>query len=111
LISTLGYTLDAAHEVLEMGETVLRFAPFPGLAEAAHVLLSIWDAVQLVEVSNLGSPVDASLLTHFIKTNRLACLRLTERCADMLLGVREEIFEAGDQVSEELTVPLRKLTE
>ena len=43
--------------------------------------------------------------------NRLACLRLTERCADILISVREEIAEAGDDVGEELRTPLAKLVE
>lgn len=41
----------------------------------------------------------------------MACLRLTERCADILLAVREEIHDAGDQVGEELQVPMQKLVE
>jgi hypothetical protein len=43
--------------------------------------------------------------------NRLACLRITERCADILISVREEIAEAGDYVGEELRTPLAKLVE
>ena len=43
--------------------------------------------------------------------NRLSCLRLTERCADILLSVREEIFEAGDEVGYELAAPISKLEE
>ncbi|KAH8112737.1 hypothetical protein DFH11DRAFT_1606815 [Phellopilus nigrolimitatus] len=91
--STLGYSLDVAHDVLEISAEGLRFAPIPGLEEAARVLLTIWESLQLVE------------------TNRLACLRLTGRCADILFSVRQEIYEAGDQVGEELTMPLLKLTE
>lgn len=41
--------------------------------------------------------------------NRLGCLRLTGRCAEILLSVREEIHEAGDQVGTELDAPLAKL--
>ncbi|EJD07112.1 kinase-like protein [Fomitiporia mediterranea MF3/22] len=74
-----------------MNAEVLSFSPAPGLEEAGRVLLTIWDSLQHVE------------------TNRLACLRLTERCADILLSIREEIFEAGDQVGEGLTVPIQKL--
>ena len=43
--------------------------------------------------------------------NRMACLRLTERCADVLLSIREEISEAGNAVGEELKHPLAKLEE
>ncbi len=41
--------------------------------------------------------------------NRSACLRLTERCADILLAVRQEIKDAGDQVGEELKLPITTL--
>jgi hypothetical protein len=43
--------------------------------------------------------------------NRLACLRLTERCADILYGVREEIADAGDMVAAELAAPIAALVE
>ena len=43
--------------------------------------------------------------------NRLACLRLTERCADILLSIREEIHEAGNYVGNELQGPIIKLVE
>ena len=49
--------------------------------------------------------------TYIIQTNRLACLRLTERCADILLAVRQEIYEAGGDVGDELKMPLTKLIE
>ncbi|GJE89108.1 hypothetical protein PsYK624_052000 [Phanerochaete sordida] len=68
--------LDVTREALEIGQDVLQFAPVAGLAEAARVLTSIWNAVQLVEF------------------NRLQCLRLTERCANILLAVKEEVEEA-----------------
>ncbi|KAG6902523.1 hypothetical protein C0995_015340 [Termitomyces sp. Mi166 len=91
--SVLGTAADIAHEILFTGINVLEYVPVPGLAPAAHVLLQIWDALQSVD------------------TNRLQCLRLTERCADILLSVREEVKEAGDQVDEELQAPITKLTE
>ena len=43
--------------------------------------------------------------------NRMACLRLTQRCAETLLAVRQEIRDAGDEVAEELSLPISKLTE
>jgi hypothetical protein len=43
--------------------------------------------------------------------NRLGCLRLTERCADILISVRQEIIGAGDVLEQELTDPIRKLEE
>jgi len=48
---------------------------------------------------------------HLIQTNRLASLRLTERCSDTLLSVREEIADAGYTVAEELHGPIAKLNE
>ena len=49
----LDMTLEATHEALAIGADVLQFAPVIGLAEAARVLASIWDAVQMVDVSTL----------------------------------------------------------
>jgi abelson tyrosine-protein kinase 1 len=43
--------------------------------------------------------------------NRTACLRLTERCADILISVREEIRDAGDVIDDDLADPLSKLIE
>ena len=43
--------------------------------------------------------------------NRLSCLRLTERCADILLSIRLEIHDAGDVVEQELAAPISKLEE
>ena len=43
--------------------------------------------------------------------NRTACLRLTERCADILISVREEIRDAGDVIDNDLTAPVSKLIE
>ncbi|KAG6864758.1 hypothetical protein C0991_007317 [Blastosporella zonata] len=91
--SVLGTAADIAHEVLLNSVDLLEFAPVPGLAPAARILLQIWDSVQGVD------------------TNRLQCLRLTERCAEILLSVREEVHEAGDDVGEELRVPVGKLIE
>ena len=48
---------------------------------------------------------------HLIQTNRPASLRLTERCADTLISVREEIADAGFTVAEELHGPIAKLNE
>ena len=43
--------------------------------------------------------------------NRLGCLRLTERCADILISVRVEISDAGDVLGQELAAPIAKLEE
>ncbi|OSC98358.1 hypothetical protein PYCCODRAFT_1480695 [Trametes coccinea BRFM310] len=92
-VNVLGVAGQVAHELLELSADVLRFAPVVGLEEAARTLLNIWDALQLVDI------------------NRLACLRLTERCATILISVREEIAEAGDDVGVELQAPVHRLVE
>jgi len=43
--------------------------------------------------------------------NRLACLRLAERCANLLLSVLQEVHEVGDKVEKEMAKPLEKLVE
>ncbi|ESK86494.1 hypothetical protein Moror_9860 [Moniliophthora roreri MCA 2997] len=91
--SVLGTALDVTHEALALSADMLELAPIPGLSACARTLLLIWDSLQMVDL------------------NRLQCLRLTERCANILLSVREEVKEAGDQVTEELRVPISKLTE
>ncbi|KAF8995912.1 hypothetical protein BDQ17DRAFT_1284877 [Cyathus striatus] len=80
-----------AHDVLEVASGVLVFAGIPGLESAAKLLLQIWDNIQLVE------------------SNRLACLRLAERCADILIAIRGEVYRAKDEVIEELRIPMLKL--
>ncbi|KAE9386441.1 kinase-like protein [Gymnopus androsaceus JB14] len=57
----------------------------------AKLLSSIWDAID-----DVGS-------------NRLACLRLTARCADFLLAIYDEVHEQGDKVKVELDKPLKRL--
>lgn len=54
LDSVKEYAPPAAHDALEMGTELLRFAPVAGLAEAARVLLTIWNSLQLVEVRSLS---------------------------------------------------------
>ncbi|KAF8889717.1 hypothetical protein CPB85DRAFT_1333584 [Mucidula mucida] len=89
--SILGTTLEVGHEALLLSTDLLEYAPIPGLQNVARTLLQIWDALELVDM------------------NRSACLRLTERCADILLAVRQEIKDAGDQVGEELKLPITTL--
>ncbi|KAF5376712.1 hypothetical protein D9615_007795 [Tricholomella constricta] len=84
-------TVDVAHDVLANGAELLKFAPIPGLDGAAKVLLGIWDALQKVT------------------TNRLACLRLTDRCAEILIAIHEEISRVGDTVAKVLSGPLEDL--
>ncbi|KAG2124042.1 hypothetical protein DEU56DRAFT_744872 [Suillus clintonianus] len=59
---------------------VAKLTPIPGLHEAAKTLLSVWEAVDAVE------------------TNRLQCLRLTERCAMAIYSVRAEIANAENEL-------------
>ncbi|KAI0640836.1 hypothetical protein C8Q79DRAFT_920613 [Trametes meyenii] len=92
-VNVLGTTAEVVHELLEISTDLLRFAPIVGLEEAARTLLYIWESLQLVDI------------------NRLACLRLTERCATVLLSVREEIAEAGDEVGVELQAPVTRLVD
>ncbi|KAJ7772628.1 hypothetical protein DFH07DRAFT_167310 [Mycena maculata] len=89
----LGTSLVVTHDALLLTSEFLNVVPVPvpGLQAAAKILLGIWDSVQGVDL------------------NRLACLRLTERCAEILLSVREEVNGAGDQVGDELAMPIGKL--
>ncbi|CAA7263929.1 unnamed protein product [Cyclocybe aegerita] len=93
VVSALGTGADIVHEALFLGVELLDFAPIPGLQAAARTILNIWDAAQQVDM------------------NRLGCLRLTERCADILISIREEVHEAGDVLGEELADPIAKLEE
>ena len=42
---------DITHEALFIGVDFLGFAPIPGLQAVGHLLLNIWNASQLVDVS------------------------------------------------------------
>ncbi|KAJ7647040.1 hypothetical protein FB45DRAFT_1019313 [Roridomyces roridus] len=87
----LGTSLLVTHEALHLTSEILAVVPVPGLQVAAKVLLDIWDSVQAID------------------SNRLACLRLTERCADILLSIREEIGQTGEELGDELTTSIEKL--
>ncbi|KAJ6627483.1 hypothetical protein B0H10DRAFT_2161143 [Mycena sp. CBHHK59/15] len=93
LIKILPTALLITHDLLEVGSEVLKYAPIPGLELAASLLLNIWDNVQGVDM------------------NRLACLRLAERCANLLMSILEEVHEAGDKVEKEMAKPIEKLVE
>ena len=43
--------------------------------------------------------------------NGMACLRLTQRCTDILISVRQETQDAGGDVGDELKMPIAKLVE
>ena len=49
-VSILGTAADIPHEIILMGADGLRYAPIPGLEVAATSLITIWDALQLVDV-------------------------------------------------------------
>ncbi|KAJ4471561.1 kinase-like domain-containing protein [Lentinula aciculospora] len=89
------YAVKSIGEVARTGIEIVadtgELIPVPGLAAAAKLLASIWDALDEV-----GS-------------NRLGCLRLAGRCADFLLAIYEEVHEMGDQVTAELAKPVKKL--
>ena len=59
---TLGTAASIGHEVLFTGVGLLQFAPVPGLDVAGSILLNIWDAIEMVEVSVMGTPVLAPLV-------------------------------------------------
>ncbi|PPR04355.1 hypothetical protein CVT24_013207 [Panaeolus cyanescens] len=84
---------DVLHTTLGISANLLEFAPVPGLAAVAKTLVKIWDAADQVDL------------------NGISCLRLTERCADILISVREEIAKTGNEVTEELSASILKLEE
>ena len=50
------------------------------------------------------------LIILVFQLNRLACLRLTERCAEILSSVQEEILETGERrVGQELESAVERL--
>lgn len=59
----LGTAASIGHEALFAGVDFLRFAPVPGLELAGRILLNIWDAVDMVEVSLMYTTFVALLLT------------------------------------------------
>ncbi|EPQ61024.1 hypothetical protein GLOTRDRAFT_11526, partial [Gloeophyllum trabeum ATCC 11539] len=91
--AALDVSLDVFREALYTGSDLLSLAPVAGLQEVVKTLLTIWDNCQQVE------------------RNRTSCLRLTQRCADILLRVKGEIDSAGQAVTDELHEPIDKLTE
>jgi abelson tyrosine-protein kinase 1 len=109
----LGTAACIGHEALFTGVDLLQFVPVPGLDVAGKVLLNIWDAIEMVEVSVMGYHIHgaAGADRRSPQTNLLASLRLTKRCADILISIRDEIKAAGDMVAEELRVPIAKLEE
>ncbi|KAI0028327.1 hypothetical protein K488DRAFT_73843, partial [Vararia minispora EC-137] len=108
--SVLDVTKIIAHEALFVGVDLLRLAPVPMLEVAGMTLINIWISLENVEACAIPrnlcvAPAD----DEHGQMNRLACLRLTERCAQILLSVREEITDAPPHVAEELQLPVTRL--
>lgn len=55
-------TGDVVHRALSMSVGVLENVPVPGLSAVAKILLVIWDAVQVVEVSFFSKSIHFKLL-------------------------------------------------
>ena len=47
----MGTAADITHQALFIGVDLLDLAPVPGLKPVAQLLLNIWDASELVDVS------------------------------------------------------------
>jgi hypothetical protein len=62
----LGIAADITHEALFIGVDLLELAPVPGLKPAAQLLLNIWDASRLVDVSLMP----AITLKHYANSLR-----------------------------------------
>jgi hypothetical protein len=99
---------DISHEALLIGVDLVELAPPPGLVPAARTLPAIWDALRGVDVRACLS-ARPGLRWSARKMNRRARLRLTERCTDILYGVREEIADAGGTFAAELAAPIAGL--
>ena len=72
----LGVAASFGHEALFSGVDLLRFTPVPGLELACSILLKIWDAVDKVEVSLMGTTFVAPLLllTVYLSRRIVSCL-------------------------------------
>ncbi|KAK7024978.1 kinase domain-containing protein [Favolaschia claudopus] len=83
----------AGDQILPIAAEALSVVPIPALAPAAKILDSIWKS------------------TNEVRSNRSACLRLTDRCANLLISIRDEMARHGDGVAHQLREPLGKLEE
>ena len=61
----MGVAAKVAHEGLFIGVDLLRFSPIPGLEIAGAVLLNIWDALELVDVS-FREPLSSRRAIHIL---------------------------------------------
>ncbi|CAK5274392.1 unnamed protein product [Mycena citricolor] len=71
----------------------VSLAPVPGMSVVGKVLQSIWDSCQLIQ------------------TNRCRCLRITERCATVLMAINKIVSRSSSITQKELDEPLRELQE
>ena len=94
----------------------MEFSPVPGLESCGKILLQIWDTMQQVAVS----PLSTSVTKHgpltldnnrMIQLNRMRCLRLTMRAADLMISIRGEIARLNDATGKELRHPLNTFEE
>ncbi|KAJ6608513.1 hypothetical protein B0H10DRAFT_2194368 [Mycena sp. CBHHK59/15] len=83
----------AGDQVLPVAAEALSTVPIPGVAAAAKILDNMWKSIQLVQ------------------TNVAACLRLIDRCADLLLTIHEAVSHSGDVVIDEMKAPMEKLAQ
>ncbi|KAF6749742.1 TKL/TKL-ccin protein kinase [Ephemerocybe angulata] len=75
-------TMDVVVKILDSG--ILLYVPIPGLEAVAQVLVRTWTIVRTVS------------------NNRLRMLRLTQRCAHILLSIKEDVQDAGERVHSSL---------
>ena len=50
----MGTASGVARDVLSAGVDLLQFAPIPALGVAGSILVSIWQAIETIEVSLVG---------------------------------------------------------
>ncbi|KAH6912074.1 TKL/TKL-ccin protein kinase [Coprinopsis sp. MPI-PUGE-AT-0042] len=72
------FSVEVVIKILESG--ILEYVPIPGLSIVAKCLVRIWNVVQ------------------GISNNRLRLLRLTERCAHVLLTIKRDVELAGERI-------------
>ncbi|EMD32734.1 hypothetical protein CERSUDRAFT_118470 [Gelatoporia subvermispora B] len=87
----VGTAVDVTLDVLDYAAELLTLAPVPGLKEGIDTVLKVANAAKSV------------------KQNKQECERLARRCVAVMLSVRQEVKLAGDQVSEELAMPISDL--
>ncbi|KAA1471777.1 kinase-like protein [Dentipellis sp. KUC8613] len=89
--AVLGTAVDMAPRELTIGVNLHQYEPIAGLENAGKTLMNAWNAFEQMQV------------------HRAICLRLLDRCVDILLCVREEVVDAGNYVSAELRSPIANL--